>query len=212
MVRSLVCRFSEDPSHCCGGVYFFPWRQGTHADLHHGQGAKDAPTPRPNKRQKLVSVSAEHAPPVSETVKKTSSKDANSKAQNPQFAQFMEVMQPRSNKGPSWANETETGGLRSTSKPIPSKTKSHERDLADGNVGVSAGAGEETQQQESGMSDLDWMKRRMTTRIDSADAEAGEMEPQTCEQSGHQADTRRSGSHPVSSSPALKGYVLLILT
>src|SRR5690348_4710044 len=75
------------------------------------QGAKDAPAPRPNKRPRLGPSPSEVSSPLPST--STTSKtnpipdDRPSRPKDAQLAEFMNVMLPRSKKGPLWKNEND---------------------------------------------------------------------------------------------------------
>ncbi|KAJ7688673.1 hypothetical protein B0H17DRAFT_1160253 [Mycena rosella] len=105
------------------------------------EGAKDAPAPRPNKRPRLGPSPSElpTPPPKTPALPSKSSGDA-------QLDEYLEVMQPRGNKGRTWANEA---------APVP--TDPPVADTMD----------EDTEPvREEGLSDLDWMKRRMSKNAD----------------------------------------------
>jgi len=82
-----------------------------------------------------------------------------------QFNEYLQVMQPRTKKGPSWANDEEA-------QPQPSSI---------GNVHASRVSlvenaetgGKEAEKNDAinaeGISDLDWMKRRMTQNLDTSE-------------------------------------------
>lgn len=83
-----------------------------------------------------------------------------------QLDEFMEVMQPRTKKGPSWANEPAEPALAPESKR---DKKSKTRTPTSAEVQPEEVAVSPDDDRGEGMSDLDWMKRRM-----SKAAEAGE--------------------------------------
>lgn len=116
------------------------------------KGAKDAPAPRPNKRPRL-GPSPVDEPVATLNVEKTDAK-GKSKADS-QFDKYMEVMQPRTKKGPSWANEATAEASTAIHQPAESQ-----------NVEMADVA--ETSKEE-GMSDLDWMKRRMSEKVDNVE-------------------------------------------
>ncbi|KAG1861131.1 hypothetical protein DFJ58DRAFT_777779 [Suillus subalutaceus] len=108
-------------------------------------GAKDAPAPRPNKRRRLEDIAADPGPSSRPHVHKV---DQNGKTSAPApsasaspLDQFMDVMQPRTKKCPSWANEAK--------ESHPTMTTS---DGPDNNEAVS---------------DLEWMRQRMNLVSDS---------------------------------------------
>ncbi|KAJ7771000.1 hypothetical protein DFH07DRAFT_804474 [Mycena maculata] len=112
------------------------------------EGAKDAPDPRPNKRPRLgpspneISTSFAKAPPPPPT--KTSG--------DSQLDEYMQVMQPRGNKGRTWANEAAPTVAAEAAPPEATDADAMDPD------------GEP--QREEGLSDLDWMKRRMSKNVD----------------------------------------------
>jgi multiple RNA-binding domain-containing protein 1 len=115
------------------------------------QGTKDAPPPRPNKRRKLDPSPRDTVPSttVPSDVKtksklKKSQRDTEEKADG-QLDEFMQVMKPRTKKGPSWANE---GGVVA-SAAVPTAEVNGKED------------GEEETRKDEGISDLDWMKMHL---------------------------------------------------
>ncbi|KAE9390532.1 RNA-binding domain-containing protein [Gymnopus androsaceus JB14] len=106
-------------------------------------GAKDAPKPRPNKRPRLDATAVE------EPHKKTKGEpDSTIKSKkDTQMDEFLEVMHTK--KGPSWANEAQPKASTSATKlddPEPMVVDEPAR--------------------EEGLSDLEWMRRRMTEKAD----------------------------------------------
>ncbi|KAG2125739.1 hypothetical protein DEU56DRAFT_873032 [Suillus clintonianus] len=106
------------------------------------EGAKDAPAPRPNKRRRLEDTAADLGPSSRPHVQKVdkigkTSAPALSTSASP-LDQFMEVMQPRTTKCPSWANENNESHPVLPVDPPETRTKSEEA-----------------------VSDLEWMRRRM---------------------------------------------------
>lgn len=82
----------------------------------------------------------------------------------------MQVMQPRTKKGPSWANEAS----QPRSEVIPSSTVNVHPSRV--KLVENAVDGEEEEkkedgdvEREEGISDLDWMKGRMTQNIEASD-------------------------------------------
>ncbi|KAI0344215.1 RNA-binding domain-containing protein [Trametopsis cervina] len=112
-------------------------------------GAKDAPTPRPNKRPRLDRHPTEHADsqkaPVSATEKQQDTKS------DPQLEEYLEVMQPRAKKGPSWKD----GAPEAQTTPSTVSTKSVElpEDPAEALPEPA--------------SDADWLKRHMRSSLDT---------------------------------------------
>lgn len=127
------------------------------------KGIKDAPAPRPNKRPRLGPSPTDEL--TSTTSKKTSKADAKTdkpvkgKGKVAQLDEYLEVMQPRAKKGPSWANEAQAHPDLAAPDTTPK--------LNDKTAGDDEKPKEE--EREEGISDLDWMRRRMTQTVDSVD-------------------------------------------
>jgi multiple RNA-binding domain-containing protein 1 len=88
-----------------------------------------------------------------------------------QLDEYMQVMKPRTKNGPSWANEAHSQPQSDVTSPIvhPSRAKlvenaevAEEEQEKEDDEDLSA-------EREEGISDLDWMKRRMTQNIDGTD-------------------------------------------
>jgi multiple RNA-binding domain-containing protein 1 len=84
-----------------------------------------------------------------------------------QLDEYMEVMQPRTKKGPSWAN----GALSQPTLPNaqPSITNVHPSraklvEVAE--VGGEEEGKEGQEEKDEGISDLDWMRRRMSKNVE----------------------------------------------
>lgn len=136
------------------------------------KGAKNAPAPRPNKRPRLGPSPVEVEEP--KVAKKSSSKDKSQGAGDALATEFLQVMQPRSQKGPSWKDEEfaqEPVASSSTSanpadKPLKKSKKSKiQADQADGVT-----EDQEPVTSTEPVSDLDWLKRHTKTAV--ADVEA----------------------------------------
>ncbi|KAG0699594.1 hypothetical protein DFH29DRAFT_935916 [Suillus ampliporus] len=111
------------------------------------EGAKDAPASRPNKKRRLEDTAAEPGPSSRPHIHKADKYGKTSApaplTSAPQLDQFMDVMQPRTKKGPSWANEAkESHPALSTDPPETSTTSERPED-------------------NEAVSDLEWMRRRM---------------------------------------------------
>ncbi|KAF9447641.1 RNA-binding domain-containing protein [Macrolepiota fuliginosa MF-IS2] len=108
-------------------------------------GSKDAPAPRPNKRPRLgpspTEVEADHN--RSETRPKSEKLPMKEKS-SAQVEEFLEVMQPRTKKGPSWVNETRV------EQPVPPSEEPKDESSA-----IS-----------TALSDMEWMKQRMSQHVD----------------------------------------------
>jgi multiple RNA-binding domain-containing protein 1 len=117
------------------------------------QGAKDAPAARPNKRPRLDPPLIDQ--PLSDKIP-TETKVATSKKNNARFEQFSEVMQPRSGRGPSWANDP----LHSNSKAKRPVTVDTQPSVDDASLVEDGVPGSE------GISDLEWMRQRMSKALE----------------------------------------------
>ncbi|KAH6890843.1 rRNA primary transcript binding protein [Coprinopsis sp. MPI-PUGE-AT-0042] len=102
------------------------------------------PSQRPMKRRRVDGPSALSA---SKPAK------AESPAQNKQLDSYLEVMQPR-NKGPSWANED----------------KVHEPVIPEAGTSADADMAGSTEPDQEGLSDMEWLRRRMTEKVDQVDS------------------------------------------
>lgn len=111
------------------------------------QGAKDAPTPRPNKRPRL-GPSPQNIPPPEEALRPKSTS---------QLDEFLEVMQPRTKKGPAWAND-----MKQEDAVVAVKPK-HKQEVAGE---VDTGAGGDDPALRLALSDQEWMKQHMSKNVD----------------------------------------------
>ncbi|KAG1873347.1 hypothetical protein C8R48DRAFT_753415 [Suillus tomentosus] len=114
-------------------------------------GAKDAPAPRPNKRRRLEDIDTDPGPSSRPHAHKA---DKNGKTSAPvpstsALDEFMDVMQPHTKKGPSWANEAKESHPALPADPPETTTTSDEPD------------------NNEAVSDLEWMRRRMNLESDS---------------------------------------------
>ncbi|ESK91484.1 pre-rrna processing protein [Moniliophthora roreri MCA 2997] len=117
------------------------------------EGAKDAPPPRPNKRPRIEEATTPSDAAKSELKKarKDKKEDGKKPKNDTTMAEFLEVMAPK--KKPTWANEAQPQPEASTSaKKIDDDVKDIDMDIP-----------------EEGLSDLDWMRRRMTGNIDEVE-------------------------------------------
>ncbi|RDB18321.1 Multiple RNA-binding domain-containing protein 1 [Hypsizygus marmoreus] len=119
------------------------------------EGAKDAPVPRPNKRPRLGPSPANGPVVVTLPTSTTIAKDPATSKSDAQLDEFMKVMQPRAKKGPAWANDAQSEQPVAT---LLEPNVSEDVAMADDK---SAGA-----PKEEGISDVDWMTRRMTRTVD----------------------------------------------
>ncbi len=141
---------------------------------------KDAPTPRPNKRPRLGPSPAESVSRAKEKASRTT-KNGPKVSGDLRFEEFAKAIRPRTQKGPSWANEDSVPSA-STSKAPPKASKLRSKPLVgnsfEGPAGDEANAG--------GLSDLDWLKRH--TKSSENDA-IGQQE-QLYEQSDEETDEK----------------------
>ncbi|CAK5262937.1 unnamed protein product [Mycena citricolor] len=137
-------------------------------------GAKNAPAPRPNKRPRLgPSPNDVEATPPS---KKQRPDVAPAKpVPDAQLDEFLQVMQPRA-KGRTWANDAAPLASETTSGP-----KDTEKDVP-----------MEDEQPQEGMSDMEWMRQRMSKNADVVE--------KAFEQSDDEKDAEESAMPAVTSS------------
>ncbi|GAW04849.1 pre-rrna processing protein [Lentinula edodes] len=114
------------------------------------EGVKDAPKPRPNKRPRNDDTSVEDVLVKSTTKALGSTAKSEKSKKDSQLDEFLEVMQTK--KGPSWANgvspEASTSATKLDDSPLPA---------------------EDEPSAEEGLSDMEWMRRRMTETTDTAE-------------------------------------------
>ncbi|KAI0776697.1 RNA-binding domain-containing protein [Trametes elegans] len=139
------------------------------------EGAKDAPAPRPNKRPRLgpAPTEVEDVKPEKARNSKTNDKSQKKGAGEDLANEFLQVMQPRTKKGPSWKNDDPAPGpVVSTSADATAATsgkkrkKSKDKDTAD----LEQTAHEEASSAAEPVSDLDWLKRHTKPTLDVAEA------------------------------------------
>ena len=124
------------------------------------QGVKGAPAARPNKRPRLDPESPSLDPVSDRSKTGANAVPSNPKKQDVHLEQFLEVMQPRSKKGPSWANDAVQPELI-TNPASTSSLKSTE------NLGTKDVEGDS--EKGEGISDLDWMRQRMSKALELGD-------------------------------------------
>ncbi|KAJ7065748.1 hypothetical protein C8F01DRAFT_1351795, partial [Mycena amicta] len=137
-------------------------------------GAKDAPAPRPNQQPRLGP--SPNDPPLKPTAVKEPK-------EGKQFEEFAQIMKPREKK--RWANEA----AHSTPLEIPPDIPTNNMDEDD--------VAEET------ISDLEWMRRRMT--------EKAAVVEKAFEQSDDEADTAPDTAPPAAEEPPLDSTKATIL-
>ncbi|KAF5381862.1 hypothetical protein D9757_008341 [Collybiopsis confluens] len=133
------------------------------------EGVKNAPKPRPNKRQRVEEEDSSEQV----STKKTKPEPTSTKKDN-RMEEFLDVMQTK--KGPSWANESQP-------KASTSAVKLDDTDFMQVEEPVN----------EEGLSDMEWMRRRMT---DKADAEE-----KVYFQSDDEEDTQKPAEKPSLKKP-----------
>ncbi|KAI0689011.1 hypothetical protein BC835DRAFT_1283850 [Cytidiella melzeri] len=134
-------------------------------------GAKDAPTPRPNKRPRLGPSSNDDSAMLAIAKELTKAKAAK----DPQLQEFLDVMQPRAKKGPSWKDGAVEEPQELARKSVIASAKSK-------HVQVS-----ETAQVEPA-SDLDWLKQHTKASVHEAKGAEEAVSVQADEDAEH-ADT-----------------------
>ncbi|KAH9916393.1 uncharacterized protein BXZ73DRAFT_92497 [Epithele typhae] len=92
-------------------------------------GVKDAPTPRPNKRPRL-GPSPSEAGAVADATSKPAATKKGKQSSGAQLDEFMQVMQPRTKKGPSWKDDDPVVGAVSpdASSVLPKKQRKKAKD------------------------------------------------------------------------------------
>lgn len=134
---------------------------------------KDAPPPRPNKRPRLdASTPANEtssASTKSDTSKAKDLKSVDASSSNNRLEkEFLQVMQPRTKKGPSWADGEIPQPVASTStaaEPSTAKKPKGENPSADP-AAMEDQQTEEAQPDAEVVSDMDWLKRHMRPTLD----------------------------------------------
>ncbi|KAF8654742.1 hypothetical protein AX16_003397 [Volvariella volvacea WC 439] len=124
-------------------------------------GAKDAPTPRPNKRPRLGPSPHEDASMTQKSTLKAKADAVESEKPKKasQLDRFMEVMQPRNKNGPSWANDDQpVAQAKHVNAPPPPAAPEPEQALE-----------EVPEPSMEGLSDMEWMKRHMSSKVEAED-------------------------------------------
>jgi multiple RNA-binding domain-containing protein 1 len=141
------------------------------------KGAKDAPAPRPNKRPKLENVSTPSDASLEHKKSKESAQTDNTKPPKKRTEleeEFIQVMRPRTQKGPAWldAVDPDESKVASSSKitlaapPSPPSKKGKERESSlnvddQQNSGADELAMDEDIKDQD-IDDMEWMKRHMS--------------------------------------------------
>lgn len=150
------------------------------------QGVKNAPQPRPNKRPRLE---PEHVDSLDNTKTEKSEKplkkdsklsDSKKAGSSSQLDEFMQIMKPRTKKGPSWANDdvvATTSKLSSTSlneagPSSPKKVRSKAAVAKGSETPVTeSDSPEEAIAEQEPISDMDWLKQRQKSILESSPPE-----------------------------------------
>ncbi|KAJ3505825.1 hypothetical protein NMY22_g17442 [Coprinellus aureogranulatus] len=133
------------------------------------------PAPRPNKRARTGPSPSE----LTDSKSKPTTPAEPAKG-NRQLDQFMEVMQPRTKKGPSWANDAATAEPvipEPAALPAPTREPTGDEDVAMEDATEEAPAAEP-------ISDMDWLKQRVSSNVDKV------VEEKAFEQSDDEDDTK----------------------
>ncbi|KAI0078426.1 hypothetical protein K474DRAFT_1593990 [Panus rudis PR-1116 ss-1] len=126
-------------------------------------GAKDAPSPRPNKRPRLGPSPSDEPAKKGTTAETKLSAPVKDGRKDGQLEEFMQVMQPRSKKGPSWANDE---SLQVPGAPSTSKSKQKEKVSPE----TPEDQSDTDDEQAAPASDMDWLKRHMKSNLDDEKA------------------------------------------
>jgi len=126
------------------------------------EGVKDAPTPRPNKRSRTGPSPSEMPSQQPDQLMRSKPKASGSNsveksvtAKDDQLDEFLQVMKPRTKKGPSWADE----------QPVASSSKSS---IPSARTLPSQGS-EQVSEVPEGLSDMDWLRRHTKQSVDAPD-------------------------------------------
>lgn len=157
------------------------------------QGVKDAPTPRSNKRPRLDPSLDETKPTKAGTAEKSKLKHSvvpeQSKSKKPaQLDEFMSVMKSRTKKGPSWADD----GALLPAGDASADQKSRKDERPPFSPDADPEATEAVDDRGEGMSDLDWMRKRMSRAMEVTDDEKKEFVQSEDEESGKEVEVRES--------------------
>ncbi|KZT00240.1 RNA-binding domain-containing protein [Laetiporus sulphureus 93-53] len=176
-------------------------------------GVKDAPPSRPNKRPRLgpspaeAQITSEISADAKGSKKKTKVSKEQSDAKKNEFNEFMQVMQPRVKKGPSWANDAvapvpgpstlkSANDAKVDSDSSRATKNKQSKKLAEVEDNEKAPSPEEAATSEA-ISDMDWFKRHTKSALDDP-----ELEPQRVfEQSDDEDDLAASSEHDEDKSP-----------
>ncbi|KAI0370963.1 hypothetical protein BV20DRAFT_1071162 [Pilatotrama ljubarskyi] len=136
------------------------------------EGAKDAPAPRPNKRPRLGPSPAEveEAKPEKKA-SKSSSKDKSKKtdAKGDLAVEFLQVMQPRTKKGPSWKDDDPAPAPVASTSALAEAEATKKGKKSKDKAKKAEEEGEQPEQADAAaepVSDLDWLKRHMKPTLE----------------------------------------------
>ncbi|TDL26946.1 RNA-binding domain-containing protein [Rickenella mellea] len=140
------------------------------------EGSKDAPAPRPNKRPRLGPAPGDELPlpkPKSSAKVSTTPVKPQDKDKGTQLDEFLQVMQPRTKKGRSWANEDNTVSVTTDHPPArPDVKATAEKTTKDApttdNTHDSSPDNNEAEEENAEIDDMEWMKRRMKQQLEIA--------------------------------------------
>ncbi|KAF4586102.1 Multiple RNA-binding domain-containing protein 1 [Pleurotus pulmonarius] len=122
-------------------------------------GAKDAPRPRPNKRPRLDLSPDDDVSGKQSQPRERAESTKNDKVDD-KLEEFLDVMRPRTRKGPLWANDE--------GKPGPSgPTATVEHPSSEPAI-PSPSTGNNEVGNDEPLSDLEWMRRHMSSKVDVA--------------------------------------------
>ncbi|RDX46000.1 RNA-binding domain-containing protein [Lentinus brumalis] len=127
-------------------------------------GAKDAPAPRPNKRLRLGPAHDETAATPaahSKATKPNLSVEGKKGVHHELAEQFMQVMQPRSKKGPSWKDD-DPAAVASGSILVDASSKSTKSRKGKEKVDPTGEDDTAASQDPDAVTDLDWLRRHTT--------------------------------------------------
>ncbi|KAI0270676.1 hypothetical protein BC834DRAFT_841474 [Gloeopeniophorella convolvens] len=151
-------------------------------------GAKDAPAPRPSKRPRLDTTAENDASSSLGKSTKSGRKSAadaspaQGRNKDAVFDEFMEVMQPKTKKGPSWADDSGPVSLSKKGK-APAAPEQPEGSL-------------ELEAPQQDLSDLEWMRRRMKQGVDEAATVEKAFEQSDNEEHDEQPEEVAEGKDP----------------
>ncbi|KAG6828468.1 hypothetical protein H0H92_007834 [Tricholoma furcatifolium] len=128
------------------------------------EGAKDAPAPRPNKRRRVDSPPTHDDTDTHASSTKKESKSQLQSNSNTQTtskdnleSEFMKAMQPRTKKGPAWANDEVPAPVAAV---VPPDNEAQQEADGDGDTQMKEPE-PEAEARDEAISDLEWMRRRM---------------------------------------------------